>query len=201
MRFEDETAADTAIPPKSADLATSGQLGPKSGKLRQDSKKPRPSERLRRDGDPPPGGETAGADSHSGSANKKAAQNGKRMEKSKLCMEKSGEKLNTAREKLESQKPQKKPGPIKKVSRAAGYQSWRYVHGKIHQIEHENAGTEAAHKTELAGEHLARAVHAYQAPYPHSSHPAGSQMGKQAYQRKSRLRLPPACAGQSGLAK
>ncbi len=156
MRFEDETAADTAIPPKSADLATSGQLGPKSGKLRQDSKKPRPSERLRRDGDPPPGGETAGADSHSGSANKKAAQNGKRMEKSKLCMEKSGEKLNTAREKLESQKPQKKPGPIKKVSRAAGYQSWRYVHGKIHQIEHENAGTEAAHKTELAGEHLAR---------------------------------------------
>lgn len=30
LRFEDETAADTAIPPKSADLATSGQLGPKS---------------------------------------------------------------------------------------------------------------------------------------------------------------------------
>ena len=136
--------------------ATSGQLGPKSGKLRQDSKKPRPSERLRRDGDPPPVGETAGVDSHSGSANKKAEQDGKRMEKSKLRTEKSGEKLNTAREKLENQKLQKKPGPIKKVSHAAGYQSWRYVHGKIHQVEHENVGTEAAHKTELAGEHLVR---------------------------------------------
>lgn len=160
LRFEDETA-----PPKSADPATSGQVVPKSGKLRQDSKKPRPSERLRRDGEPPPGnektdtppgGETAGADSHSGSTSKKAAQDGKRMEKSKLRMEKSGEKLNTAREKLANQKPQKRPGPIKTINRAARYQSWRYVHGKIHQVEHENAGMEAAHKTELTGEHLAR---------------------------------------------
>ncbi|WP_195465099.1 C40 family peptidase [Faecalispora jeddahensis] len=165
LRFEDEAAPDTATPPKSADTATSGQLGPKSGKLRQDSKKPSPSERLRRDGEPPsgnektdtpPGGETAGADSNSGSASKKAAQDDKRMEKSKLRMEKSGEKLNTAREKLTNQKPQKKPGPVKTISRAALYQSWRYVHGKIHQVEHENVGTEAAHKTELAGEHLVR---------------------------------------------
>lgn len=78
------------------------------------------------------------------------------MEKSKLRMEKSGEKLNTAREKLANQKPQKRPGPIKTINRAARYQSWRYVHGKIHQVEHENAGMEAAHKTELTGEHLAR---------------------------------------------
>lgn len=165
LRFEDENAPDTTISTKSADTATSGQVGPKSGKLRQDSKKPRPSERLRRDGDPPPGnektdtrpdGEAAGADSHSGSASKKAAQDDKRMEKSKLRMEKSGEKLNTAREKLTNQKPQKKPGSVKTISRAARYQSWRYVHGKIHQVEHENVGTEAAHKTELAGEHLVR---------------------------------------------
>lgn len=163
LRFEDEATPDTATPPKSTDPATSGQLGPKSGKLRQDSKKPRPSERLRRDGEPPPGnektdtppgGETAGADSHFGSTGKKAAQDGKRMEKSKLRMEKSSEKLNIAHEKLANQKPQKKPGPIKNVSRAARYQSWRYMHGKIHQVEYENAGTEAAHKTELAGEHL-----------------------------------------------
>lgn len=164
LRFEDESHPDTAILPKSADPATSGQFGPKSGKLRQDSKKPRPSERLRHDGEPPgnektdtpSGGETAGADSHSGSASKKAAQDGKRMEKSKLRMEKSGEMLNTAREKLANQKPQKKTGPVKTISRAARYQSWRYVHGKIHQIEHENVGTEAAHKTELAEEHLVR---------------------------------------------
>lgn len=78
------------------------------------------------------------------------------MEKSKLRMEESGEKLNTAREKLANQKPQKKPGPIKAVGRTARYQSWRYVHGKIHQVEHENVGTEVAHRTELAGEHLIR---------------------------------------------
>ena len=165
LQFEDEAAPDTAILPKSADPTTSGQLGPKSGKLRQDSKKPRPSERLRRDGEPPPGDEktdtpsgggATGADSNSGSTNKKAAQGGKRMEKSKLRMEKSGEKLNTAREKLANQKPQKKPGSVKTISRAARYQSWRYVHGKIHQVEHENVGTQAAHKTELAGEHLVR---------------------------------------------
>nr|WP_242841356.1 C40 family peptidase [Lachnoclostridium phytofermentans] len=158
LRFEEAAAPDTATLPKSSDPATSGQLGSKSGKLRQNSKKPRPSERLRRDGDPPPGDETTAnsADYRDGSTNKKAAQDGKRMEKSKLRMEKSGEKLNTAREKLAGQKPQKKHGPVKTISHAAGCQSWRYVHGKIHQVEHENVGTEAAHKTELAGEHLVR---------------------------------------------
>lgn len=158
LQFEDEAAPDTVIPPKSADPATSGQLGPKSGKLRQDSEKPRPSERLRRDGEAPPGGETAGdgAAPHDGPADKKAAKDRKRMEKSKLRMEKSGDKLNTAREKLANQKPPKKPGPIKTVGRAAKFQTWRYVHGKIHQVEHENVGTEAAHKTELAGERVVR---------------------------------------------
>lgn len=151
-------------PPKSAypatlgqaDPATSGQAGPKSGKLHQDSEAPRPSERLWRDGEPPPGGEAAGAAPHAGPADKKAAKDGKRMEKSKLRMEKSGEKLNTASEKLAAQKPQKKPSPIKTVGRAAKHQTWRYVHGKIHQVERENVGIEAAHKTELAGEHLIR---------------------------------------------
>ncbi|MBY9077762.1 C40 family peptidase [Paenibacillus sp. HN-1] len=143
-------------PPKSADPATSGQVGPKSGKLRQDSNKPRPSKRLWRDGEPLPGGEAAEDAPHTGPANKKATKDGKRMEKSKLRMEKNGERLNTAREKLANQKPPKKPGPIKTVGRAAKFQTWRYVHGKIHQVERENAGIEAAHKTELAGEHLIR---------------------------------------------
>lgn len=158
LRFEDEASPNTFDPPKSADPATSGQVGPKWGKLRQDSEKFRPSERLWRDGEPPPGGEAAGdgAALHTGPADKKAAKDGKHMEKSKLRMEKSGEKLNTAREKLAAQKPQKKPGPIKTVGRAAKHQTWRYVHGKIHQVERENVGIEAAHKTELAGEHLIR---------------------------------------------
>lgn len=147
-----------ASPPMEQPSTTSGQVGPKSGKLRQDSKNPRPSERLWRDGEPPPGGGAAGdgAAPHTGPADKKAEKDGKRMEKSKLRMEKSGEKLNTAREKLAAQKPQKKPGPIKTVGRAAKHQTWRYVHGKIHQVERENVGIEAAHKTELAGERVVR---------------------------------------------
>lgn len=150
LRFEDEATPDKADP------TTSGQVGPKSGKLRLDSETSRPSERLWRDGEPPPGGETAGDAPHDGSGDKRGAKDGKRMEKSKLRMEESGEKLNTAREKLAAQKPQKRPGPIKTVGRAAKHQTWRYAHGKIHQVERENVGIEAAHKTELAGEHLIR---------------------------------------------
>ena len=145
-----------ASPPMEQPPTTSGQVGPKSGKLRQDSKNPRPSERLWRDGEPPPGGEAVGDAPHTGPNEKKAEKDGKRMEKSKFRMEKSGKKLNTAREKLAAQKPPKKPGPIKIVGRAAKYQTWRYVHGKIHQVERENVGTEAAHKTELAGERVVR---------------------------------------------
>lgn len=144
-----------------ASPAADDSPGPKSGKLRQESKKPRPSERLRRDGEPHSGdGAAANSENTShddpGPADKKAGRYGKRMEKSKLRMEKSGEKLNAAREKLAAQKPPKKPGPVKTVGRAAHYQSWRYVHGKIHQVEHENVGTEAAHKTELARERVVR---------------------------------------------
>ncbi|MFC4598165.1 CD1108 family mobile element protein [Cohnella hongkongensis] len=131
--------------------ATLGQLGPKSGKLRQESKQPRPSERLRREEPPSPGdGEAnAGAAPSARHTDKKATQNGKRMEK-------SGDKLNAAREKAAAQKPLKKPGPIKAAGRAAHDETWRYVHGKLHQVERENVGTEAAHKAELAGERLVR---------------------------------------------
>ena len=78
------------------------------------------------------------------------------MEKSKLRLEKSGDKLNAARKKAAAQKPLKKPGPIQSAVRAARYETWRYVHGKLHQVERENVGTEATHKAELAGERLAR---------------------------------------------
>lgn len=135
---------------------------PKSSKLRQDSEKERPSDRLRREGDSRqtnenaeiPLDEAAGGDSHTGSTDPKADKAAKRKEKSRQRMDKSSEKLNKARETLANQKPQKKPGPIKSVGRAAKFQAWRYVHSKIHQVEHENAGTEAAHKTELAGERV-----------------------------------------------
>ena len=166
-----DTAPDTppisgapgASPPVEAAPATSGQHGPKlkqGGKLRQESEQARPSERLRHEDEtPPPGdggpapGDKAGAAPKS---DKKAARDNKRYEKSGRKADRSGAKLDAACEKLAAQKPPKKPGIGKSIGRAAKYQAWRYVHGKIHEVEHENVGIEAAHKTELAGEKVIR---------------------------------------------
>ena len=79
-----------------------------------------------------------------------------RAAESKLRMEKRGEKLDKAKEKLAKQKPPKKPGPVKRVGRAAGGQVHSFVHGKIYEVEHENVGTEGAHRSELVGEGLLR---------------------------------------------
>lgn len=126
---------------------TSGQHDPKSpnSKYRQRSEQARPSDRLRNEDAP-----------DSGSSGKKAARDAEKLNKSKFRAEKSGEKLNAAREKLSKQKPPKKPGPVKTAGRAVRFQTWRYVHGKIHEVEHENVGVESAHRTELAGETAVR---------------------------------------------
>ena len=71
---------------------------------------------------------------------------------SKLRMEKRGEKLDEAKEKLAKQKPPKKPGPVKKAGRAVGDGVHGFVHGKLYEVEHENVGTEGAHRSELVGE-------------------------------------------------
>ena len=71
---------------------------------------------------------------------------------SKLRMEKRGEKLEAAKDKLAKQKPPKKPGPIRRVGRAAGGAAHGFVHGKIYENEHENVGIEGAHRSELVGE-------------------------------------------------
>ena len=75
---------------------------------------------------------------------------------SKLRMEKRGEKLDKARSKLAKQKPPKKPGPVRRVGRAAGHGVHGFVHGKIYENEHENVGIEGAHRSELAGESALR---------------------------------------------
>ena len=71
---------------------------------------------------------------------------------SKLRMEKRGEKLEKATDKLSKQKPPKKPGPVRRVGRAAGGAVHGFVHGKIFEVEQENVGTEGAHRSELVGE-------------------------------------------------
>ena len=75
---------------------------------------------------------------------------------SKLRMEKRGEKLDKAKEKLAQQKPPKRPGPVKRAGRAAGGSVHAFVHGKIYEVEHENVGTEGAHRSELVGESVLR---------------------------------------------
>ena len=80
---------------------------------------------------------------------------------SKLRMEKRGEQLDKAKEKLAKQKPPQKPGPVKKVGRAAGATVHGYVHGKLYEVEHENVGTESAHRSELVGEAALRSTSRY----------------------------------------
>ena len=75
---------------------------------------------------------------------------------SKLRMERRGEKLDTAREKLAKQKPPKKPGAVKRLAHAAGHGVHGFVHGKLYEVEHENVGTEGAHRSELAAESVYR---------------------------------------------
>jgi len=89
-------------------------------------------------------------------ADKKAAKETRHMDKSKLRIEKIGDKLTAAREKLAKQKPPKKPGAVKTLSRAVGHEVWAKAHSKIHEVERDNVGVEAAHRAELLGEKAGR---------------------------------------------
>ena len=75
---------------------------------------------------------------------------------SKLRMERRGEKLDAAREKLAKQKPPKKPGAVKRLAHTAGHGVHGFVDGKLYEVEHENVGTEGAHRSELAAESVYR---------------------------------------------
>ena len=139
-------------------------------KFRRETGQPRPSDRLRREKEPPTDGgqapdesapDTSGQVGPKSRAGKKAAKEARRTDKSKFRAEKSADKLTAAKEKRAAQKPQRPPGAAKTLTRAAGYEVWAKVHGKIHEVERENVGTEAAHRTELSGEKAGRAVTRY----------------------------------------
>lgn len=143
---------------------TPGQVDPKrhrkkqaANRFRHDIQQLHPSERLHEETGSGNRDTAAGTEDGRKSRSKsKSPRREKSLERSKFQAEKSGEKLEQARDKLARQKPRKRLGPIRSAGRAARYQSWRFVHGKIHQVEHENVGTEAAHKSELAGERVIR---------------------------------------------
>lgn len=145
---------------------TSGQVGPKSplpkgkGKFRQESAAARPSDRLRREGEPSSdtSGQVGPKSDDKGKADKQAAKEARRMDKSKSRVEKTAGKLTAAKEKLAAQKPPKRPDLLRTVSHAAGHEVWAKVHGKIHEAERDNVGVEAAHRAELLGESAGRAT-------------------------------------------
>ena len=76
----------------------------------------------------------------------------KKQERAQSRAEHSAVRLERAKEHLAAQKPRKPPGPARRAATAAGFTLWAYGHRKIHEAEHENVGTEAAHKTELLAE-------------------------------------------------
>lgn len=81
-----------------------------------------------------------------------------KISKSKLRIETREDKLNRARKKLEGKKPPKPRGPVRRVLGAAGWNVHGFVHGKVYEVEHENVGTEGAHRSELVGEAVGRAA-------------------------------------------
>ncbi len=85
------------------------------------------------------------------SKEKKSRQE-KKQERAQSRAEHSAVRLERAKENLAAQKPYKPPGPARRAATAAGGSVWAYGHRKIHEAEHENVGTEAAHKTELLAE-------------------------------------------------
>lgn len=126
-------------------------------KYRPHSEQARFSDRLRQEEEPPPGGDGGPASDGGGaSSDKKAARDGRRFEKSKFRAEKTGAKLDAAREKAAVQKLPAKPNPTKAAVKKAAAGVWYYAHQKIHEVEQENVGVEAAHRTELAGEKAVR---------------------------------------------
>ena len=54
------------------------------------------------------------------------------------------------------QKPYKPPGPVRRAAGFAGRSVHGFAHGKVYEVEHENVGTEGAHRSELVAEAAGR---------------------------------------------
>ena len=77
----------------------------------------------------PEAGGTSGQSVHRSKFRQKSQQ--EQTAASKFRMEERGEKLERAKDKLAKQKPPKKPGPVRRIGRAAGGAAHAFVHGKI----------------------------------------------------------------------
>lgn len=57
---------------------------------------------------------------------------------------------------VKKEKPFKPDSPAKRAADRAGRETSNFAHGKIAEVEKENSGVEAAHKTEQSGEDVYR---------------------------------------------
>ena len=172
-------------PPDNAGPVTLGQSVPKyrqyasEVKFRQESRQPTPADKLHQNtgaSPQPPGGGRVGPEPfkttppnsgasvpHSGpqsdgsipKSGSPAPEPGK-LRKARERMERQDVKLDKTRDKLSNQKPVKPSGPVRQAAGYAGRAVEGYVHGKIYEVEHENVGTESAHRVELAAEAAGR---------------------------------------------
>ena len=133
----------------------SGQVGPKSqstGKFRQDGEREKPSSRLRQEDKAREDTVCEEQAAHKDQKDKRE----KKKERAEAKAEHSAVRLEMAKEKLSRQEPPKPPSLPKQAVMVAGAGVWAYGHRKIHEVEQENSGVEAAHKTEIAAESVVR---------------------------------------------
>ena len=146
------------VPPTTASPAVSDKMS----KFRQESEAAKPSGKLR---DKPLSATSGQVDPKlkdgkkpKTKEEKAAAKENKQLDKSKLRAEKSDSKLDNARDKLANQKPYKPPGVASRLSHAAGFEVAAQAHRKFHEVEKDNVGVEAAHRTEIIAERTGRAA-------------------------------------------
>ena len=119
-------------------------------RLRQDSTVRKPSDKLRYGGVLPRSGKMDLTETQ-------AEKEPRAIRKARSHAEKAGKRLDCAKERMANRKPIKPPGIMKTASVAAKHEAYAAVHRKIYSLERDNAGVEAAHRAELAGERAFRA--------------------------------------------
>ena len=133
------------------------KINQSESKFRRESNTEKPSERLKlTSGQVDPKSRLDPKSKPKTKAEITAAKEKLQLDKSKLRADKSGAKLNKARKKLNSKKPRRKPGIIKNISSAAAFEVGAKIHGKINEVERENAAVESAHKAEIYGARAGR---------------------------------------------
>lgn len=132
--------------------------GPGKGKKAEGSRKAAGPDLNKNGPDPGAGAPSGGSAPGEGAPPPGPDKGAEKLNKAKRRKEQRGAKLDKAREKLAAQKPPKKPGAVKRVGGVVKNETWMFVHGKIYQVEDENVGIEAAHRSELAGEAAVRGV-------------------------------------------